>query len=624
MAEKASAIRPPLPASSVALRLTWTTKMLFLVSLFGFLFFWQSILPMLDLDDLPLIQDVLSFGRYQASGQCPQVAPLKPKLKSEELLKMDEYLKSEVFRNASIGRLSGAIQIPSMSYDDLGPVGKDERWDIFFDLAKYLEDSYPLVHQTFQLDKVNTHGLAYTWLGSDISLKPLLLMAHQDVVPVPEDTVKSWTHPPFSGYYDGKLIWGRGASDCKNSLTGILEALEQLIAAKFTPTRSIVLSFGFDEESSGHNGAGKLSEFLLQKHGKNSFAAIVDEGAGSYTMWGKTFALPGVAEKVWFNVCLAGIANDRRQGYLDATIVVRMPGGHSSIPPDHNGIGVMSELITLIESNLYEPQLHDDNPYLGLLQCGAAHGTKFPTKLKKLLSRRAAQTCSKKEDKLAVEASKESLGIRYLMTTSVAADVIRGGVKVNALPERTEVTVNHRINVGEHNLIVKDKLTHLAKHVAAKFNLTVNAFNGKGEAPSSITLKARANDFEPAPITPTTIDPITPYAIISGTTRALYGEDIVMSPGIMTGNTDTRFYWDLTRHIFRYAPGFDPEFEGVGNIHTVDEAISVKAHLALIQWYSLFIRLVGTCFSQKKNLSLMEAHNVSGHSALTTSSLICS
>jgi Gly-Xaa carboxypeptidase len=267
-----------------------------------------------------------------------------------------------------------------------------------------------------------------------------------------------------------------------------------------------------------------------------------------------------------------------------------MPGGHSSIPPDHNGIGVISELITLIESNLYEPKLHDENPYLGLLQCGAAHSTKFPPKLKKLLSRRSSKARGKKEDKLAIEASKESLEIKYLMTTSVAVDVIRGGVKVNALPERTQVTVNHRINVGEHGSTVKAKLTYLAKDVAAKHNLTVHAFDADEESPSSITLRARTNEIQPAPVTPTIVDPLTPYSILSGTTRALYGEEIIVSPGIMTGNTDTRYYWDLSRHIFRYAPGLDPEFEGLGNIHTVDEAISVKNHVTLIQWYSLFIR----------------------------------
>lgn len=434
---------------------------------------------------------------------------------------MEQYLNSDVFRNASITRLSGAVQIPTELYDDLGEVGEDKRWEIFYDLAAYLEKTYPLVHQMLQLDKVNTHGLAYTWLGSDITRQPLLLMAHQDVVPVAHDTLGSWTHPPYSGFYDGKLIWGRGSSDCKNSLTGILEAIESLIAAGFKPTRSIVLAFGFDEEISGPRGAGELSKFLLQRHGQSSFSAILDEGAGYYTKWGRTFALPGVAEK----------------GYIDVQIVVRMPGGHSSIPPDHNGIGVMSQLITRIEANLYEPKLVDDNPYLGMLQCGAAHGSKFPSKLKKLLSKRSHKSiCSKKPDRLALEASEDGLDIKYLMTTSVAATVIHGGVKVNALPERTQVTVNHRINVGETTAMVKNKLTQLAEHVAAMYNLTVHAFSNATESPMSIQLSSNPDhQLEPAPISPTTIDPLTPYSILSGTTRALFGEEIKVSPGIMTG-----------------------------------------------------------------------------------------
>jgi Gly-Xaa carboxypeptidase len=59
----------------------------------------------------------------------------------------------------------------------------------------------------------------------------------------------------------------------------------------------------------------------------------------------------------------------------------------------------------------------------------------------------------------------------------------------------------------------------------------------------------------------------------------------------MTGNTDTRYYWDLTRHIFRFAPGFDPEDEaGLGAIHTVDERVSVLNHVNSVRWYMLFVR----------------------------------
>ena len=59
-------------------------------------------------------------------------------------------------------------------------------------------------HSSLELTKVNTYGLVYVWKGSDASLKPLLLLAHQDVVPVNPDTVDEWTHPPYSGYFDGQ------------------------------------------------------------------------------------------------------------------------------------------------------------------------------------------------------------------------------------------------------------------------------------------------------------------------------------------------------------------------------------------------------------------------------------
>ena len=126
----------------------------------------------------------------------------------------------------------------------------------------------------------STYGLLYTWQGSDDKLKPLVLMAHQDVVPVPASTVDAWTHPPFSGHYDGRYIWGRGSSDCKNQLIAEMETVELLLAADFKPKRTIIMSFGFDEEISGRQGAGHLSKFLIDRYGEDSIAAIVDEGAG--------------------------------------------------------------------------------------------------------------------------------------------------------------------------------------------------------------------------------------------------------------------------------------------------------------------------------------------------------
>lgn len=82
----------------------------------------------------------------------------------------------------------------------MGPVGEDPRWDAFGPFHEYLGDAFPRVsvgeffplfeylilmsrrsHESLKLTKVNTYGLFYEWKGSDDTLKPLLLAAHQGV-----------------------------------------------------------------------------------------------------------------------------------------------------------------------------------------------------------------------------------------------------------------------------------------------------------------------------------------------------------------------------------------------------------------------------------------------------------
>lgn len=476
-------------------------------------------------------------------SQCQQPDPLFPSSDNKDLEDMYEFISSDTFKAGSIRRHSGAVKIPTESFDTMGPIGEDERWEVMYTFQNYLRDNFPLVHQYMHPEVVNTHGLLYTYEGSDETLKPVLFLAHYDVVPVPESTVESWTHPPYSGYYDGTFIWGRGASDCKNQLIAVMEAMELFIKYDFKPKRTIILSFGFDEESNGRRGAGSLAPRLLNRYGKDGIAAIVDEGAQFQKAWGTVFAVTGTAEK----------------GSTDVHITVRMPGGHSSIPSDHTSIGVLSELIRKIEAEQYPTYLKDDNPYFGQLQCGAANSADFPKDLKKLLGERSSNTCSSKPDYLALEAAKQGKGIQYLMQTSQAVTMIEGGVKVNALPERASVTINHRVNVGDEPELVWDHLTSLAQETAKKHNLTLHAFDGVQEEAESISLWHSPNTLRVAPVTPINVDRNTPYRILAGTVRAVYGEEIIVSPGMSTGNTDTRFYWDLTRHIFRFGPGFDPE-----------------------------------------------------------------
>lgn len=182
---------------------------------------------------------------------CPQSSLLSPP--SDEHLDSNlEYFGSPSFIQKSARLLSGLVQIPSESYDDEGPVGVDSRWDVFYKMSSYLETSFPLVHSNLERRKINTHGLLYKWQGSDTSLKPMLLMAHQDVVPVDPSTEDEWKYPPYSGHFDGEMVWGRGACDCKTTLVQSLQAVEELLAKGFKPERTLLLSYGFDEESKGY------------------------------------------------------------------------------------------------------------------------------------------------------------------------------------------------------------------------------------------------------------------------------------------------------------------------------------------------------------------------------------
>ncbi|KAJ9150454.1 Carboxypeptidase [Pleurostoma richardsiae] len=493
--------------------------------------------------------------------------------KSAELDNAYEHLFSSAFRNASIERLAGAVQVRTETFDDLGEVGEDPRWEVFFNFYAYLQKTFPLLHEKLQVEKVNTHGLLYTWQGSDPDLKPTVLMAHQDTVPVPTETIETWTYPPWSGAYDGKFIWGRGSSDCKNQLIAELEATELLLQAGFQPKRTLILSFGYDEESFGYHGAGNLSAVIRDRYGKDGLAVVIDEGAGIEQAWGTVFAKPGTTEK----------------GSTNVEVVVRTPGGHSSIPRDHTGIGIISDLITKIEATQYPTHLDERNPYYSQLHCGAAYSPKFPPKLKKLLAQRPSSPPGDKPDYLAIEAAKQGPEIKYLLQTSQAVDVISGGVKVNALPERVKVVINHRVNIGETIQVVYDRLAAISDEVAKKYNLTLHAFDGK-EEPLSISLSAPSGlDF--APITPSDGSVISPFSILAGSVRATYGDQTIVTPGIITGNTDTRFFWELTRHIFRFAPGFDPEdAPGLTGVHTVNEKVNVNNHINAVRFFTLFIR----------------------------------
>jgi Gly-Xaa carboxypeptidase len=472
-----------------------------------------------------------------------------------------------------VERLSAAVNVPTESYDDNGDVEEDPRWRTFPELHTALQSLFPEVHNKAEREFVNRYGLVYTLRGTSDDLKPVMLTAHQDVVPA--SSPERWMHPPYEAYFDGRHLWGRGASDCKNNLIGVMSTVEFLLEKQWSPKRTIILAFGFDEETGGVRGAAKIAEQLESIWGKGGIELVLDEGGmGLTTVGDYVYARPGVAEK----------------GYMDAVLTVDTPGGHSSRPATpHSGIGIMAEIIVALEANPFTPLLTKENPFRGFLECQAKY---TPSELEPWLR----HALEKDEHDIGRRLADARDGeIRYSMQTSQAVDIIRGGNKVNALPETVTATVNYRIAPHDSLDFVKSHIRRLAEPVVRKHNLEMVDWQGTNtSAPdasrkSSGTLTlASVNDLRPAPISPTDIDnPV--WELFSGTIRSVFetvaplkAKTVVPVGDIMLGNTDTIHYWDLTKNIYR----FSPRREGTSfGVHTMDERVEMEAHLEAMRFY---------------------------------------
>jgi Gly-Xaa carboxypeptidase len=503
---------------------------------------------------------VTKYTAGNQSGVCQQVPKLSPKNKEVEAFIRDK-VESPEYQKEIINKLSGIIRIPSESYDDLGPIGQDHRWDVFYKVEEYIKAAYPTVFKTVKLDHANTHGLILTWEGSvpASEAKPILMMAHLDVVPVLADTVQDWTHPPYEGHYDGEIIWGRGATDDKGYLISIIESVDLLIKSGFKPKRTVILAFGCDEEISGENCGRPISNLLHERYGDDGIYLIMDEGSvGIQREFDQTFAMVSTAEK----------------GYLDIGINVTSTGGHASNPPDHNAIGILSEIVMAIENNPFSGKVTSKNPMFAYLECAAVHApeSSFTMAIRNKLSK-VAQGDGKAQQELAQDLD----NMRYYFRTSQSVAKVNGGVKVNAIPELASAMVNLRLAVETSIAQVEEHYENLIKPIAQKHGMAFEGFHSSYDSPARRKISLFGVDaLEPAPVSPTEAES---FRILAGTIKNTLkslekDEEIIVTPYLMPANTDTKFFWALTKNIYRFTP--INLVHNLNRAHTTDEFIRAE------------------------------------------------
>lgn len=210
---------------------------------------------------------------------------------------------------------------------------------------------------------------------------------------------------------------------------------------------------------------------------------VVDEGGlglvslpGGHTV----YALPSTSEK----------------GYLDIKVTVKAQGGHSSEPPDHTGIGIMSALVGRLEDRPHQPNLTAENPMMQWLYCLASDPALDDITRQYIFEAAYSQ---QGRDKLAHRIVTFFPQYRSAITTTQAADVIEGGVKANALPEEVTLTINHRLALHDSIEELKTHIFHLFLPVAERFDLPLHAYSGVSPHEHGIYLEA-LSPLEPAPI----------------------------------------------------------------------------------------------------------------------------
>jgi carboxypeptidase PM20D1 len=111
--------------------------------------------------------------------------------------------------DSALLHLQKSIGYQTISYGDAS------LWDStqFIAFHGFLQKTYPRMHEDLTLEKIEGYTLLFTWKGKDSSLNPIILMAHQDVVPIEETTRDQWTVDPFAGTVKEDFIWGRGTTD---------------------------------------------------------------------------------------------------------------------------------------------------------------------------------------------------------------------------------------------------------------------------------------------------------------------------------------------------------------------------------------------------------------------------
>ena len=427
-----------------------------------------------------------------------------------------------------------SISYQTVSYGDVS------LWDSlpFIAFRKFLDTTYPLVHQQLEREIISNYSYLYKWQGYDTTLNPFILMAHQDVVPIEESTKTQWNFEPFSGIIKDGYVCGRGTTDDKINLISILESTEKLLKENFKPARTIYFVFGHDEELGGKNGAKKIAELLESRKVKAEL--VMDEG-GFVT----DEKVPGVTKPV-------ALVGTSEKGYLSIEFSVNKMGGHSSMPESETAIDILTKAIVKLRSKPFEAKFVESTKNLFEF---LGPEMKFPNNM-------AFANPIIFKSIIVKNYEKSSSGNAMIRTTFVPT-IIHAGIKDNVVPTLATAVVNFRLLPGDSS-----------KHIFQKVKTIIND--------DRVVMKNLSLDSPEA--TPVSSATSAAFKTIDSIIKKSYS-GVLTTPFLMIGGTDSKHFHGVSENIFKFSPMKDP----IG-FHTIDERVSIESYRHSLWFFEQLMR----------------------------------
>ncbi len=380
-------------------------------------------------------------------------------------------------------------------------------------------------------------NLVARFRGTDPGRRPILLMAHIDVVPALRE---DWSVDPWILLERDGWFYGRGTTDNKAGAAMLVANFMRLRREGWQPRRDIIVMLTGDEETSQES-----TQWLLKEHRAlvdAEFALNTDSGGIILRNGRPSLFTVQASEKV----------------YADYQLEVTDVGGHSSLARPDNPIYTLAAALQRISQHQFSLNVTEVARLFFERSARVESG--------QLAADMRALAATPPDPEAAARLSRSPFYNARLRTTCVATRVDAGHAN-NALPQSARAVINCRILPGEPTAPVEATLRRLA---GDQVKLTVPT--APVSSPPSLLSPALLASFERL--------------------AAALWPGVPVAPVMEAGATDGMY--TRLAGIPTYAPSALPEDPDDVRAHGKDERVSVEGFYEATEFWYRMVKAFGS------------------------------